>query len=426
MDALFESIVRRFNQHALSFPDSPGGATLPSADPDKRYLLYLHIPYCISLCPFCSFHRVQFDSNAATRYFDVLRREIGTVSEMGYTFDELYVGGGTPTVLPDELIRTITDLKAAHPVGSISVETNPDHLQSPGLMRLRDAGVNRLSVGVQSFDDNLLKGMRRYIPYGSGAEIIERLKHLHHCFETTNVDMIFNLPQQTESMLRRDLDILIDEVGAEQVSFYPLMTSHITKQAIAETMGLSRKSREREFYELIVERMLAAGYSRASAWCFSRRPGMFDEYIVDREEYVGLGSGAFSYLGGSLFASTFSISRYLQMVNAGGTGTERQRDMSERDQMRYHLVMTLFSGALDKRLAEQKFAGRFQHTLWPELAALHSIRAIRDQGDKLLLTESGYYHWVVMMREFFTGINNLREQMRHVAVPEVPEEQSGE
>ncbi|MGB5581312.1 MAG: coproporphyrinogen III oxidase family protein [Woeseia sp.] len=426
MDALFESIVRRFNQHALSFPQRPGGATLPPADPDRRYLLYLHIPYCISLCPFCSFHRVQYESNAATRYYELLRREIRLVSDRGFSFDELYVGGGTPTVQPDQLVKTIEELRAAHPIASVSVETNPDHLKSASLLRLREAGVDRLSVGVQSFDDGLLQAMHRLQSYGSGAEISERLKRLRQTFDTVNVDMIFNLPQQTAAMLKRDLDILIDDIGVDQVSFYPLMTSHITKQKMSETMGISSESHERKYYELIVERMLAAGYSRASAWCFSRRPGMFDEYIVDREEYVGLGSGAFSYIDGSLFASTFSIDQYLQMVEAGGTGTEKRRDMSERDQMRYHLVMTLFGGALDKRRAEQRFGGRFQHKLWPELTALQAMGAIKDSGETFILTESGYYQWVVMMREFFTGINNLRAQMRHNVVPEVPVQQTGE
>lgn len=189
---------------------------------------------------------------------------------------------------------------------------------------------------------------------------------------------------------------------------------------MSRTMGRVEATHEQRFYECIVQSMLGAGYTRASAWCFSRRQGMFDEYIVERDEYVGLGSGAFSYVQGSLYASTFSIAHYLAMIEAGRSGTFSRRALSEADQARYYLLMRLFSGQLDKRLANARFDGRFRHKLWPELTALQSVRALRDTGEELVLTERGYYLWVVLMREFFSGINNLREQLRNNAVPERP------
>lgn len=425
IDAAFEKIIRRFNGFALKFPDSRRAIALPRGDPGKRYLLYLHIPYCESLCPFCSFHRVAFRADSASRYFINLRREIRHVTNMGYAFDELYVGGGTPTVLPGELVATINELRKEHSIKSVSVETNPNHLSAELLNQLQVTGVNRLSVGVQSFDDGLLQAMQRLGPYGSGEAITRRLKRVNDMFATVNIDMMFNLPRQTEEMLRRDLDVLIDELGAAQVSFYPLMSNDGNRAAMSRTMGLDDVSNERRRYELIVERMLGAGYRRASAWCFSRKPGLFDEYIVNREQYLGLGSGAFSYLDGSLFASSVSLGEYARLVGSGRTGTVGQRDLSQREQMRYHLLMRLFSGSLDKRMAERRFSGGFERKLWPELMALKSIGAIRNSGDVIKLTESGYYRWLVMMRVFFTGISNLRDQMQHHAVATGPAVRTG-
>ncbi|MGB5347934.1 MAG: coproporphyrinogen III oxidase family protein [Woeseia sp.] len=414
IEELLGNFVRRLNHHAIRSPDATGGVALPAGDRDKRYLLYLHVPYCIALCPFCSFHRIVFERDSSTRYFDCLRREIALATELGYTFDELYIGGGTPTVLPGALIATIDAVRAVHPISGVSVETNPDHLRRAALHELRDAGVSRLSVGVQSFDDGLLKAMRRFDNYGSGAEIAERLVDVRGTIDTINVDMIFNLPGQTETSLRRDLDILIDRVAADQVSFYPLMTSDSTRAQMAGTMGLPDASRQKRYYALIAERMLAAGYSRSSAWCFSRKAGMFDEYIVDREEYVGLGSGAFSYLQGALYANTFSVSGYMQMLESGIGSTVSRRDMSEQDQKRYYLLMRLFGGTLDKQQAEARFGGSFQHSLWPELTALKTIGAVKDTGESLVLTERGNYLWVILMREFFTETNTLRDQLRNV------------
>jgi len=412
VDALISGLARRFYRHIMTLPEATGGVQLPVPDAGKTYLLYLHVPFCVVLCPFCTFHRVKFMQRSAQSYFASLRREIELVTHNGFRFDELYVGGGTPTVLPEDLVATVELVRRLHSVASISVETNPDHLAKAGVRRLLDAGVNRLSVGVQSFDDALLREMQRLDKYGSGGEIRERLKKTRGAFDTLNVDMIFNFPHQTEASLRRDLDVLVDDVGIDQVSYYPLMAPEIAQQTMQEHMGHVEHAREQRFYELIVERLLGAGYSRNSAWCFSRRSGLADEYIVEREEYLGLGSGAFSYLNGTLFASTFSISRYQELVGAGKTGAVRDRPLAERDQMRYYLLMRLFGGSLDCRRAETRFDGGFRRKLWPEIKALQTFGAIRTSGERLQLTETGYYLWVTLMREFFTGINNLREQMR--------------
>jgi coproporphyrinogen III oxidase-like Fe-S oxidoreductase len=198
------------------------------------------------------------------------------------------------------------------------------------------------------------------------------------------------------------------------------MSVNSTRKMMLNTVGRVDHSRERKLYKMIAKRMLAAGYTRSSAWCFSQRPGMSDEYIAGREEYLGLGSGSFSYLQGSLYASTFSINHYLRMLQAGKTGTDYRRDMSERDQMRYFLLTELFAGSLEKVATETRFEGRFQRTMWPELAALRAIGAIRDSAGVLTLTESGYYLWVLLMREFLTGINGLRDQMRHNIAHAIP------
>jgi coproporphyrinogen III oxidase-like Fe-S oxidoreductase len=255
--------------------------------------------------------------------------------------------------------------------------------------------------------------MQRLEPYGSGSEIAGRLKRAHGDFDTLNVDMIFNFPHQTEASLDRDLDILVSDVGADQVSWYPLMTASSTRRAMRKDMGRVDYSRERHFYERIVRRMTDAGYTRDSAWCFSRKPGLVDEYIVDHDEYVGLGSGAFSYLQGSLYASTFSLNHYARLVASGRTGLMLRWEMSERDRMRYYLLMRLFSGSLDIGAARDKFDGRFERLLRPELAALKLAGAIRTDGTALRLSERGYYIWVMMMRDFFSGVSGLRDEMRH-------------
>ncbi|MDX1506760.1 MAG: coproporphyrinogen III oxidase family protein [Woeseiaceae bacterium] len=412
VERLLVPVIRSIGDRLMHFEPADGDVGLPAPGAGRRYMLYLHVPFCTVLCPFCTFHRVAFEADICARYYNGLRSEVQTVSDRGYVFDEVYIGGGTPTVMPDELLALITWLRETHPVGTVSVETNPDHLQQDRVTALANAGVNRLSVGVQSFDDTLLRRMSRYDAFGSGEEIAKRLKAVAGLVDTINVDMIFNQPEQTAASLRRDLDILVDDIAVDQVSFYPLMVTASSRRHLQAAMGEHDTSRQREYYELIAERMTRAGYIRGSAWCFSKKAGAYDEYVLERDEYVGLGSGAFSYLDGGLYASTFSIPDYLARVEAGRTGTERQRQLPLRDQMRYLLLMRLFGGSLDLSDAEACFDGSFEAKIWPELAALTSVGAIERRGSRLQLTERGYAVWIVLMREFFATINNLRDELR--------------
>lgn len=411
-DAITAKIIRDVSRRYMSFGAADATVSMPPPNAAKRYLLYLHIPFCVVLCPFCSFHRVQFQEDRARSYFAALRAEIQQVTDAGFRFGEVYIGGGTPTVMPDELIATVNLIRALHPVERISVETNPDDLDDERLPQLHDVGVNRLSVGVQSFDDRLLREMQRYEKYGSGEQIKQRLLRVEGEFETLNVDMIFNFPHQSETSLATDLHVLTAEVNADQVSFYPLMTSGSTARSMRKEMGEVDYGREKKLYQLIVRHMLEAGYRRSSAWCFSRDAGMIDEYITQQDEYLGLGSGAFSFLGGSIYASTFSINHYLALIAAGRTGIVRQRAVGRVDHMRYFMVMRLFSGCLELATAETLFEGHFQESLRAELLGLRLIGAITIDATHIRLTERGYYVWVVIMREFFTGVNSLREEMR--------------
>lgn len=419
LDKLVGRYVRHLNQRLMNFSDSAGPVSLPAPDPDKQYLLYLHVPFCVVLCPFCSFHRVEFQEDKATQYFHALQNEIRLVTEQGYRFGEVYIGGGTPTVMPDLLADTVAFVKRLHPVGAVSVETNPHDLNESGLSRLRESGVNRLSVGVQSFDNDLLAEMERIDKYGSGDQIAADIKRVNGTFDTLNVDMIFNFPHQDQAILATDLGRLTEELAVDQVSWYPLMTSATTSRRMSRSMGQVDYARERAYYQIIVAHMLSAGYQRSSAWCFSRQPGMFDEYIVEHEEYVGLGSGAFSYVDGGMFANTFSINHYLARVSNGESGIVRQRRMNALEQMRYYLLMRLFGGSLDLDVAEARFGGRFERTIWRDLSGLRMLGALQTTGRVLRLTEAGQYLWVVLMREFFSGVNTFRDDMRHHISAEV-------
>jgi len=330
--------------------------------------------------------------------------------DLGYDFEGIYVGGGTPTVLIDELAETIALARASFRIGELSVETNPNHLTEDRLTVLQQSGVNRLSVGVQSFNDDLLRRMDRFDKYGSGSEIAESLRNTLGRFSTLNADMIFNFPTQTSGMIDRDLDTLMS-LGIDQITWYPLMVSDVTRQKVAETLGRVDFRQEERFYQRIAGRLIPS-YRFSSAWCFSREKAMIDEYIVDYDEYAGLGSGSIGYLGGVCYANTFDIRDYIARIERGELPLLASRDFSVRERIRYDLLMKLFGTRLHTADLRKKYGGGFQRCLAPDLLAFFLIGALLWRPAEIVLTRRGRYVWVVLMREFFTAVNNFRDYCR--------------
>ncbi|KAF0180708.1 MAG: coproporphyrinogen III oxidase [Nitrospirae bacterium] len=401
--------ARKKNEQCLRFFPSES-LSVPRRSGNVPTLLYMHIPFCEELCPYCSFNRVTFQEDAARPYFAALRKEILMYKDLGYDFNALYVGGGTPTILMDELSETVRLVKSLYSIGEVSIETNPNHLTPGNLDVLKAIGVNRLSVGVQTFDDALLKALNRYHKYGSGQEIGERLAYAQGIFHTLNVDLMFNFPMQTIEMLDKDLEIIIS-LGVDQITYYPLMSSSRTQKKMQQDLGGVSYSRGREFYTRLAE-TLASHYKATTAWCFSRSDTMIDEYAVNYEEYAGLGSGAIGHIGGTAYANTFDIEAYIRKVNAGILPVAAKRDFAMRERLCYEFLMKLFGLRLNLSSVNAKHGVNMYYQLWPEILFFRLVRGLTKEGDELALTKRGQYYWLLMMREFFIGVNNFRDYCR--------------
>ena len=421
LDALIDASFRRAVRGTMRLEPTDGIAGAPQTP----VFLYLHVPFCEVLCPYCSFHRVRYEEGKARQYFSALRREVRRYHERGYVFNGVYVGGGTPTVLPEELGATLALVRELNPaLREASVETNPKDLRDGVLKMLEAAGISRLSVGVQTFDDRLLREMVRLEKYGGRAEILDRLAAAAGRFPTLNVDMIWNLPHQTAAMLEADIDTVLGS-PANQASFYPLMSAPSTARKMARTLGSPGHRHLRDFYRRIVTR-LAPEFLPTSAWCFTRGNKGIDEYIVDADNYVGLGSGAFSYVDGTLYATTFSLDAYVERIERGLTGVISERRLGVRQRMRYELLVRLFSLRLEKEWVRARYGLRFERTLGPELLGLKLLRAVVEDEHGWTLTQRGMFLWVRMMSTFFESVDAFREQMRHHIRDELGSATAGE
>ena len=387
--------------------------SLPAPQDDDGYVLYAHVPFCERLCTYCSFNRFLYKEDRAREYFRLLRAEMHLVADLGYDFASLYVGGGTPTILLDELAETIDVARALFPgIREVSAETSPNHL-GPELISALDGRVQRRSCGVQSFDDGLLRQMDRWGKYGTGEEVFERLAAMEGTFPSFNVDMIFNFPSQTEEILRRDID-MVKRTGANQTTFYPLMASPLRRRELAQTVGTIDFAREARYYKLLGEE-LAPEFVPASAWTFSQdRDQMIDEYIVDFPEYVGVGSGALSFLDGTIYGNTFSLAEYGARVDDGRMGVVKRGDRyGFFAQMRYRFVTDLFGLRLDKARFRRDFGVPVELGLAAEIAFMAAVGGIASNNrEEITLTQKGRYLLLVMMRETLASSNDARDKAR--------------
>lgn len=385
----------------------------PEPQPGHQYLLYAHIPFCKTLCSYCTFHRFLFKEHKAREYFINLRKEMDYVKALGYDFTSMYIGGGTTTILEDELIRTIEHARTLFPgIKEVSCETDPLQIATPTFRNLKGL-VDRMSIGVQSFNDDILKMTERYDKFGSGALIYERLQEALELFPTTNVDMIFGFRGQNLEMLQRDMDLLV-ELNPRQITTYPLMVTSQTRKSVKQT--IAAKGIELADQYAVIMNTLGNHYRQLTSWTFGRTHDEgFDEYVVDHDEYLGVGSGAFSFLGSSLYVNTFSLRRYNERIKAGMTGVERRRNFDKHAVLQYRLLLGLFSARLSRKYFREVHGVDLDKALFKEMLGLRIAGAIKgnpEDPDNLIVTDAGKFLGLVMMKAFYSGMDNVRAELR--------------
>ncbi len=193
-------------------------------------------------------------------------------------------------------------------------------------------------------------------------------------FPTFNVDMIFNFPGQTPQMIRQDIKAIIAS-AANQVTFYPLMVSRSVERSIG-AMGKYDPLAELALYRMIQEE-IGHAFKPESVWTFTRQKHeLIDEYIASYEEYLGVGSGSFSYLNGQLFVNTFSLSAYHDAISQGRIPLTGFKPFTRSEQMRYRFLMQLFDGELDRSQFKEDFGCFPEIGLWMETLFMKLFDAI--------------------------------------------------
>ncbi|GAB1037628.1 MAG: coproporphyrinogen III oxidase family protein [Shewanella algae] len=398
--------------------DTISADVMPAPVEGKKYMLYAHVPFCHTLCSYCTFHRFLFKEDKARAYFVALRKEMDMVKQLGYDFESMYIGGGTTTVLEDELARTIEYAKTLFPsIKEVSCESDPQHLDSPGFKQLKGL-VDRMSIGVQSFNDDILKMTDRLEKFGTGQQTFDKIMAAKELFPIINVDLIFGFRGQTDEVIQHDLD-MASRLDPRQITTYPLMITHQTRKSVKGKLAAPQADMANQ-YRMILN-TLNGQYNQLSAWAFGKANDEgFDEYVIDYDEYLGVGSGSFSFLNDTLHVNTFSLRKYQERIASGKMGVEQQKQYSKKDVMQYRFLLGMFSGRLSRKYFRDTFGVNLDTALFKEMSSMKLIGAIKNDPsnpDELIITDNGKMMGLLMMKEFYAGMDNVRAQLRRPLKP---------
>jgi oxygen-independent coproporphyrinogen-3 oxidase len=371
--------------------------------------LYVHVPFCLAKCVYCDFVSYPYEERSAERYLRALDAEIDLWSgKLGETaVKSIYVGGGTPTCLGgralSRLLRALRNRFSVLPGAEVTVEINPETAAAEMLEALLHEGVNRLSVGMQTADDALLRFLgRRHTAEEAAAMVITARRA---GFDNVNLDLIFGIPGQDLPCWERTLGEAV-ALEPEHLSAYGLEIHHETPLGAAVAGGSvvpCREEEERAMYLRVIDFLSAHGYAHYEISNFARpgKESRHNRLYWEGEPYLGLGPAAHSYLDGCRWSNAADLSVYCENLDGHRLPVTGEVALNEEDEMAEAMFMGLrliegiscarFAARFGRK-AEKVFAGKIEDLIAQDL--------LQREGDRLRLTAKALPVANVVFRNF--------------------------
>lgn len=385
---------------------------LPFSDCDNLGL-YVHIPFCKTICNFCPYCKVRYSEELCNRYIDALLQEIhlaGSQHSGKKKTTSLYFGGGTPALAADR-IKEIIDAIREHFIitEGIGVELHPDNVKPSVLQVLKNAGVTKISIGIQSFQEKFRSVLgRNKIDILALKEALSAVS-----FETVSMDFIFALPAQTFDDLKADIDAAF-RIGANHIAIYPFIDFSFTASKVAPMP----KKEKRRLLDAITHYCMDKGYTRNSIWTFSSEKDS-NYSSMTRDNFLGFGCSATTLLKDRFQINTFSVEEYCKRVEGGKFPTSLTIRFSLRQRMVYYLFWTAYSTKVDADDFEKFFGIPLKDMYGVELSIAKFLGFIIEENGIYRMTLKGafYYHYY---ENFYTlaYIDKMWGIMRKEAFPE--------
>ncbi|MDA8099651.1 MAG: radical SAM family heme chaperone HemW [Nitrospiraceae bacterium] len=363
----------------------------------NKLSLYVHVPFCVSKCRYCGFYSTRYDAELAERYIEGIRKELRLSSDiLKREICSIYMGGGTPSMLSAGQLKTLcVDLAEGTdrtPDCEWTMEANPGSLTAEKLDVLLAAGVNRLSIGIQSFSDALLKFLGRPHSAEEGRSAVVSARNAG--FRNIGIDLIFGIPGQTEQEWSNTLDQAV-HLSPDHVSAYSLSIdegSQFCHLAVSGGMALPDEEQVADRYCQTVGKLEAAGYAQYEISNFSK-PGFACRHNLaywERNEYLGIGPSAWSFLGNERWWNIADVRQYAALLEAGTSAVGGREMVDEAQSLTETLMLGLrLSAGIALEMIEDRFGAPVRRNVTARVEELEHAGLFCREAGMLRLTRRG-------------------------------------
>ncbi len=321
--------------------------------------IYIHIPFCQRICSYCDFPKRVSKDKEIDLYLEALSKEIRMIT-ITETIDTLYIGGGTPSLLNKEQLKQlekIINLFNFSQDYEFTIECNPEHITEEKVIFYKRLGINRISLGVQTFNERLLKLLNR----GHNKEIVYNVINLlkKHDLININIDLIFSIPFQTIEIVKEDIEH-IKALDVPHISYYSLILEEKTvfeKMLDENKIQLIDNELEADMYELIIKNLKELGYTHyeISNYAKSSFQSKHNRVYWENKSYYGFGMGASGYLNHKRYYNETHVNEYIKSVNVGKLPIKNEDfiDFKEEIKEAFLLGLRLIDGLCIKEINER-------------------------------------------------------------------------
>ena len=367
--------------------------------------VYIHIPFCKYICSYCDFNKFFIQRQPVDKYIDCLIKEIETIEQVS-DIETIYIGGGTPSALNDEqLHRLLTALREKIPgqLREFTFEANPEDLVDSRVALVKEYGVDRISMGVQTFNNELLKILGRGHVANDVDIAINNCKK--HGIKNINVDLMFSLPKQTMEDLYDSMKRVVS-YDISHVSCYSLILEQKTKlynQVRDKKVVLPSNETEEQMYNEVINFLTENGYEQYEISNFAR-PGhesIHNSSYWRNIEYYGLGAGAHGYVDGIRYANQGALKFYIDSMEEKGHARREENKVTLNEQIEEEMFLGLrLLEGVDLIAFEEKYSKKVQEIFKDVVERNISDGYLEVVGNKLRLTRKGLFYGNDVFSEF--------------------------
>ena len=367
--------------------------------------LYLHIPFCKQICPYCPYNKEIYKPEVAELYAEAVKKEIDFYCKLfgGKPVTSFYIGGGTPTTMLYSGLYEILEhiYKNFNMQCDIHMESHPNDLSLDNLNTIKSLGIRHLSTGVEALEDKYLKVLNR--PYNTKKVKEAAERAANKGFKCFNVDFIFALPNQSYNEVEKAGHELV-KMGVDQVAAYPLFRFPYTKMggnSEESNYNISTVFKRRKMLSILENIFYDAGFERTSVWAFTKE-GVPKYCSVTVPLYVGLGASGGTYLKDIFYLNTFNVSEYISAIENETMPIALSVDLSENMQMAGWLYWRVYETRFKRSDFEKRFGKKFNE-IYEKCIKLFSFFGLikKDDGDRIVLTDRGTY-WLHAIEDLFS------------------------